>query len=158
MRSLVLITALVVMVVAANADSFVERFDPFAVITAGNFTPVPDHGRAALKQHRYHWYELSDAQDQKLRAVLKDFKTKRPILILSATADSLGLAEDFDSAFKDAGLKSSIDRPMDTVDGLHCTSPELANLITAATGIKMVIDDDENRPDGALVLNFGRKQ
>lgn len=114
--------------------------------------------RLIQKQKTYHWYELTDSQDKKLREALKKFHTSRSILILSATADSLGLAEDIDLALKDRGFKSSIDRPMDTVDGLHSTSVELADLITAATGIKVTVDADQGGPDDSLVLNFGRKQ
>lgn len=121
-------------------------------------TPIPfAHERVLEKQKAYHWYELTDSQDKKLREALKKFHTNRPILILSATGDSLGLAEDFDLALRDAGIKSSIDRPMDVVDGLHCTNLELANLITTATGIKVIVDAADSGPTDSLVLNFGRK-
>ena len=152
MRSLVLIAALVIMVIAAHAETFTSRFE-----AAQDLPTQSVVNRLAQKQKIYHWYELSDSQDQKLRAALKGFHTSRSILILSATGDSLGLAEDFDLAFKARGIKSSIDRPMDTVDGLHCTSLELADLITAATGIKVIVDADQAGPDDSWVLNFGRK-
>lgn len=113
---------------------------------------------AKQKMDRYHWYELTDVQVAALDKALKDYHPSKPIMILSATADSLSLAEDFDLAFNKAGIKSTIDRPMDVQTGLHVTDPRLANLITAATHIKCIVDKDETGPDGSYVLNFGRKQ
>jgi hypothetical protein len=94
---------------------------------------------------------------EKVRCMLADYHPGKSILILTATADSLSLAEDFDTAFNDVGIKSTIDRPMDTVSGLHVTDPVLAELITAATHIRCIIDPVTSAPDGVIVINFGRK-
>ena len=125
-------------------------------IASQHYTPVSTTSRLVRKRDRYHWYELDDKQDAALRKALKAYVPNKPILVLSATADSLDLAEDFDAAFRDAGFVSQIDRPMDVVDGLHCTSPTLAALITQATHIPVIVDQPD-LSDTALVLNFGRK-
>lgn len=128
-----------------------------AACAVSSSTGASTSSRSLEKYRKYHWYELTDQQDAKLRAALKSWASKRQVLILSATADSLGLAEDFDSALNDTGHGSSIDRPMDTVDGAHCTDAGLSGIVKSATGIDCVVDPDED-PSGPIVINFGMKK
>ncbi len=118
---------------------------------------APD-ARAQRRRDRYHWYELTDAQDASLRAVLKNYRPGKQIDVMVGTPDALELAEDFDSAFRDANFDSGIYQAADMVDGLHTTDPRLANLITAATGIPVIVDSGPEEPTAYVALNFGRKR
>jgi hypothetical protein len=133
----------------------VPTLDAATVTSSSTTTVHVGQTRAQKRSAKYEWYALSDSQYAKLVAALKTIPPlAKPVLVLSATADSLALAEDFDEALGDAGIKSSIDRPMDVVDGLHCTYSELCDLVDAATNIHSVRDPDEG---DSYVLNFGRK-
>lgn len=160
MRSDWLIVAVVTLAMSiAGSGAFVARAeDPgYALQLPGNTPVITIRPTRAMKRaEKYSWFELTDAQYGRLVVALKSWHPDRPVVVLSATADSLPLAEDFDTAFGDAGIKSSIDRPMDVVDGLHVTNQALADIITAATGIKLVVDPEEPGAD-MYVMNFGRK-
>src|SRR5580698_9063862 len=58
---------------------------------------VSDH--SGQRMIRYRWYALSDDQYTALVKALARYHPAKPLLILTATADSLELAEDFDMAF-----------------------------------------------------------
>jgi len=115
--------------------------------------------RTQSKRDRYYWYELTDEQDAALRAALKMAPIRGTLLVMSATPDSLELAKDFDSAFRDAGLKSQLDRPMDVVDGLHTNWQPMKRIIEGSTGIHVTYDppDPPTSFVDPIVLNFGRK-
>lgn len=126
-------------------------------------TAPPPSARSALKRDRYHWFALTDDQDARLRAELAKLKFGRPVWVLYSSPDALDLAEDVDTALRDAGADSSIMQAMDTVDGLHCTWKDLCDSVQRATGIKYALDPDETCQVGgsacaAYVVNFGRKK
>lgn len=113
--------------------------------------------KADRKRDRYHWYEMSDAQEAKFKAAIAAVlpEDRRLVIILcDAATDCKDLAQDIDTVLDEAGWTSEIDRPGETVNGLHCTVAWFCKLLTDATGIHVVVDDDDQP---AIVLNFGRK-
>lgn len=118
---------------------------------------APEADRKATQYKKWHWYELSDGQHQRMVTALKGLKARQPVNVLCGDADCRDLAKDFVDAFEDAGWKVSMISSgfVGNDPGLHCSAKEACEAITRATGIKTT--PFESVP-GTLTIMFGPKK
>jgi hypothetical protein len=121
--------------------------------------PTGAPSRADERKDRYHWYGLSDAQMSALTVALKaipPFRRQHVWVLCDQVTDCRDLAQDFHTAFEEAGWDVDLERPAGVVDGLHVTCPLIATALEEATKIPTVLDDQEDKDNCAV--NLGRKR
>jgi opacity protein-like surface antigen len=70
--------------------------------------------RKSAQFKKWHWYELSDAQHDKMVAALKAIKSRQPVNVLCGDPDCRDLAKDFVDAFEGAGWTARTARAFTT--------------------------------------------
>jgi hypothetical protein len=152
----IIIAAAVILVIGVVANVY-SSCRAQAADANGNLTTSV---RKSEQFKKWHWYELSDAQAQKMTVALTAIKKRQTVNVLCGDPDCRDLAKDFVDAFDGAGWTAHMISSgfVGNDIGLHCSDKPVCDAITKATEIRAMPFPADAIPPGVLTIMFGPKK